>query len=232
MNTLIKKEFPQITIPVQESSVYDSEIDYPLIEFDKNYYIYNFSYLPLPMFLSTSGKVDTKSMLLLPEYNDGEQLDYFNFNDIVQSKTIVVKTNVHANTIYIYSQQKEIFKLTEINNKKINKHIRPGLNIIRLIEPINQETSEFLFDTNFHNITSIQFYNSIYSKSFQFTIKQNVPNIYKIIQSDSQIIKINGSRIINNSFFQLSSNKNKEFTFDVTGENCFIEKIIVSKSTF
>lgn len=232
MDTLFADDFPHIDIPEQTTSIYNKEIDYPLIEFDKNYYTYNFSYLPLPLFLSTSGIVDTRSMLLLPNYNDGEQLDYFKFTDILQAKKMSFKITTPINTLYLYSQSAHIFKLVELNNKKISKYIRPGLNIIRLSQVIQQENIDLVFDSQDHSISSVSVYNSIYSKSFQFTIRQEHTNIYKILQSNTQNITVNGQKIINNSFFQLTCDKSTDFVFNVEGENCFVEKIIVSKNNF
>ncbi len=51
------------------------------------------------------------------------------------------------NTLYLYSQSANIFKLVELNNKKISKYIRPGLNIIRLSQVIQQENIDLVFDS-------------------------------------------------------------------------------------
>lgn len=57
------------------------------------------------------------------------------------------KITTPINTLYLYSQSAHIFKLVELNNKKISKYIRPGLNIIRLSQVIQQENIDLVFDS-------------------------------------------------------------------------------------
>lgn len=212
---------------VQESSQeYISKNNYsftqPVIERTPNSFIYNFSYIPTPNFMSIgNSKIDVQSMKMLPSYKDNI-LSYID-NFFKNVNTYTFNLNREQNTISYFQTTKKNVNLISVNGEEINQVSRYGLNTVRLSSSLNDEV-EFIFDET--EDVFIQYFVQIksnYNTSFEFEMNFSQMN-YVSFDFYNGELSLNGENIVQNDLIDLNGLNKFKFT---TGGFGYIDKIAV-----
>lgn len=194
----------------------------PVIERTPNSFIYNFSYIPTPNFMSVgNSRIDVQSMIMLPDYKD-QILSYINkFVKNVNKYTLNIERT--QNTISYFQSTKKNVILKTINGEDINKVSRYGLNTIRLSTilkgnvELEFENTEDVFINYFVQISSS------YNSSFEFEISFSQMN-YLSFNFEGGELSLNGENVFQDNFIDLNGVNKFKFT---TGGFGYIDKITV-----
>lgn len=210
----------------EQSNDYLSKTNYsftqPVIERTENEFIYNFSYIPTPNFMSIGNqKIDIQQMKMLPDYKDTvlEYIDKF----IKNVNVYTFNLNKSQNTISYFQSTKKNVILKYINGDEVNITSRYGLNNIRLPKTLNDEVKLEFDNTEDVFIKYFVQINSSYNTSFEFEMDFSQTNYIKFGFYNGDL-SLNGETVYQDDLMNLNGINKFKFT---TGGFGYIDKIIV-----
>lgn len=213
-------------------NINDSEIEYtsksnysftqPVIERTTNSFIYNFSYIPTPNFMTVgNSKIDVQSMKMLPSYKDKiityidkfvKNLNIFTFN-----------IDREQNTISYFQKTKKNVLLKNVNGEEVNTVSRYGLNTIRFTQTLQNDIVLEFDDTEDVFIQYFVQVNSSYNSSFEFELNFSQMNYVQFNFEGGQLT-LNDENIFSDDYIDLNGINKFKFT---TGGFGYIDKITV-----
>lgn len=199
---------------------FDQELFSPYIESNNEYYIYNFSYLPTPNFLTIMDlDIDAQAKGVFQPSQDNvisynEYLNPITTNEI----SFVFDKNQSQNSLGIFSNMKDVVFLTEVivndETHTINEQITYGMNGIRLNFDLVGNVV-LVFDKNLLNFPYIQFIKSSYSNTdIEFQLNLDGQFIIKFDSADNanSTLKINENIVSLGEYINLTIRPSDIFT--------------------
>lgn len=191
---------------------FDQELFSPYIESDNEYYIYNFSYLPTPNFLTIIDlDIDAQAKgVFQPSQDDiisyNEYLNPITTNEI----SFVFDKNQSQNSLGIFSNMKDVVFLTEVivdgETHIVNEQITYGMNGVRLNFDLVGNVV-LVFNKNLLNFSYIQFLKSSYSNTdIEFQLNLDGQFIIKFDSADNSnsTLKVNENIISLGEYLNLT----------------------------
>lgn len=199
---------------------FDQELFSPYIESNNEYYIYNFSYLPTPNFLTIMDlDIDAQAKGVFQPSQDNvisynEYLNPITTNEI----SFVFDKNQSQNSLGIFSNMKDVVFLAEVivndETHTINEQITYGMNGIRLNFDLVGNVV-LVFDKNLLNFPYIQFIKSSYSNTdIEFQLNLDGQFIIKFDSADNanSTLKINENIVSLGEYINLTIRPSDIFT--------------------
>lgn len=212
---------------------FNQELFSPYIESTIDEYVYNFSYLPTPNFLSIDHDIDCQAKGVFATSTD-TILTYNEYEYPIESSETLFVVDKDQNSIQILSRMKETVILESITVNDtvypINQQITYGINGIRLNFSL-KGTSLFTFNKQLLDFEYISLLKSVYeSEDIQFKLNLNGYFILCIDQQDNQnsVLTRNGEYIQLGTYVQLNITPQDTFKLSSTAITG-LKKIRVSR---